>query len=29
LTSHEELELRNLPESLLILGGGYIALELG
>src|SRR5262249_7331019 len=29
LTSGEDLELRELPESLVILGGGYIALELG
>jgi len=29
LTSREELELKALPGSLLILGGGYIALELG
>jgi mercuric reductase len=29
LTSQEELELTELPRSLLILGGGYIALELG
>src|SRR6266436_6788363 len=29
LTSQEEMELAELPRSLLILGGGYIALELG
>jgi mercuric reductase len=29
LTSGEEMELRELPSSLLIVGGGYIALELG
>jgi mercuric reductase len=29
LTSQEEVELTELPRSLLILGGGYIALELG
>lgn len=29
LSSHEEEELTQLPRSLLILGGGYIALELG
>src|SRR5712692_2336001 len=29
LTSREEIELTELPRSLLILGGGYIALELG
>jgi mercuric reductase len=29
LTIQEELELTELPRSLLILGGGYIALELG
>src|SRR6266567_666930 len=29
LTSQEELELTELPRSLLILGGGFIALELG
>lgn len=29
LTSGESVELRDLPRSLLILGGGYIALELG
>ena len=29
LTVDEDLELRELPESLLIVGGGYIALELG
>ena len=29
LTSQEEMELTVLPRSLLILGGGYIALELG
>ena len=29
LTSQEEMELTELPRSLLILGGGYIALELG
>jgi len=29
LTSQEEMELTELPHSLLILGGGYIALELG
>ncbi len=29
LTSQEEMELTELPQSLLILGGGYIALELG
>ncbi len=29
LTSAEPMELRELPRSLLILGGGYIALELG
>jgi mercuric reductase len=29
LTSQEGMELRKLPESLLIIGGGYIALELG
>lgn len=29
LTSNEDMELRDLPDSLVILGGGYIALELG
>ncbi len=29
LTSQEDLELTELPESLVILGGGYIAVELG
>ncbi len=29
LTSQEAMELTELPESLLIVGGGYIALELG
>lgn len=29
LTSQEDLELTDLPRSLMILGGGYIALELG
>ena len=29
LTSHEDIELTALPASLIILGGGYIALELG
>ena len=29
LTSHEAVELTELPASLIILGGGYIALELG
>jgi len=29
LTSEEEMELTEVPRSLLILGGGYIALELG
>jgi mercuric reductase len=29
LTSHEDMELKQLPESLVIIGGGYIALELG
>lgn len=29
LTVDEEMELRELPQSLLIVGGGYIALELG
>ena len=29
LTVDEQLELRELPQSLLIVGGGYIALELG
>ncbi len=29
LTSEEEMELTELPESLVIVGGGYIALELG
>jgi mercuric reductase len=29
LTSQEDMELRELPPSLLILGGGYIAVELG
>jgi mercuric reductase len=29
LTSEEDVELSELPESLIILGGGYIALELG
>ncbi len=29
LTSREELELTELPRSLIIIGGGYIALELG
>lgn len=29
LTSQEEMELKELPSSLIILGGGYIALELG
>jgi mercuric reductase len=29
LTSHEPMELKEQPESLTIVGGGYIALELG
>lgn len=29
LTSEEDMELTKLPESLVIVGGGYIALELG
>jgi mercuric reductase len=29
LTSNEEMELKELPPSLIIVGGGYIALELG
>ncbi|MBA3389453.1 MAG: mercury(II) reductase [Rubrobacter sp.] len=29
LTSEEDMELNELPESLVIVGGGYIALELG
>jgi mercuric reductase len=29
LTSQEHMQLKELPESLLIIGGGYIALELG
>jgi len=29
LTSQEDMELTELPESLLIVGGGYIAVELG
>jgi mercuric reductase len=29
LTSQEDMELKELPSSLIILGGGYIALELG
>ena len=29
LTSLEDMELKELPESLIIVGGGYIALELG
>lgn len=29
LTSDEEVELKTLPKSLVIVGGGYIALELG
>ncbi len=29
LTSQEDLELTELPESLIIIGGGYVALELG
>jgi mercuric reductase len=29
LTSREDMELKELPESLVIIGGGYIALELG
>lgn len=29
LTSHESMELKEQPESLTIIGGGYIALELG
>jgi mercuric reductase len=29
LTSDEDIELKELPRSLLIVGGGYIALELG
>lgn len=29
LTSHEDLELKELPASIVIIGGGYIALELG
>src|SRR5713226_7679224 len=29
LTADEKMELRELPKSLLIVGGGYIALELG
>lgn len=29
LTSEEQMELKELPESLVVVGGGYIALELG
>jgi mercuric reductase len=29
LTSEEEMELREVPRSLIVIGGGYIALELG
>lgn len=29
LTSMEDMELKELPESLIIMGGGYIAMELG
>src|SRR5437899_11221746 len=29
LTTGENLELRQLPASLIVIGGGYIALELG
>lgn len=29
LTSLEDMELKELPESLIVIGGGYIALELG
>ena len=29
LTSHENMELKEQPEPLTIVGGGYIALELG
>jgi len=29
LTSEEDMELRELPESLVVVGGGYVALELG
>jgi mercuric reductase len=29
LTSEEDLELHELPQSLIVIGGGYIALELG
>ena len=29
LTSHEDIEVTELPASLIIIGGGYIALELG
>ncbi len=29
LTSQEDMELKELPESLVIVGGGYVALELG
>ena len=29
LTSREDMEMKELPESLIIIGGGYIALELG
>ncbi len=29
LTSEEDMELTELPESLIIIGGGYVALELG
>ncbi|MDP8950221.1 MAG: mercury(II) reductase [Actinomycetota bacterium] len=29
LTSEEDMELKELPESLVLVGGGYVALELG
>ena len=29
LTSEEDMELKELPESLVVVGGGYVALELG
>jgi mercuric reductase len=29
LTSEEDMELKELPESLVVIGGGYVALELG